>query len=245
MSKKVSLKGLFGGLERELATKLGTLRLHVSHPGAKGSATEGEWIKLLSSYLPRRYAVANGFVVDSKGAISDQIDLIIYDRHFSPLIFHQDDAPYVPAESVFGVFEVKQTLNKSHIEYAGKKAASVRVLERTSAPFPGVERSFDPRNLSPIIAGLLATEAKWTPAFGASFCDALGGLVEDQRLDLGCVVGAGAWSYTSDGKLVTSEDESTALVTFLFRLLTALRDFANPPAIDYETYLENALGESS
>lgn len=38
---------------------------------------------------------------------------------------------YIPAESVYAVFEVKQDV-EGHIEYAAKKVESVRKLKRTS-----------------------------------------------------------------------------------------------------------------
>lgn len=44
-------------------------------------------------------------------------------------IFKQDDFMYIPAESVYAVFEVKQDV-KGHIEYASQKVESVRKLKK-------------------------------------------------------------------------------------------------------------------
>lgn len=107
----------------------------IHHEGEKGAASEEGWRQMLADYLPKRYCVAKAFVIDSLGQQSQQLDLVIHDRQFSPFWFNQDKALYIPAESVYAVFEVKQTLDKSTVRYAGKKAASVRNLHRTSDSF--------------------------------------------------------------------------------------------------------------
>jgi len=62
-----------------------------------------------------------------------QIDIAIYDRFYSPLFFHDEGQPHIPAESVDAVFEVKQTLTSKWIIDAGRKAASVRRLPQMGA----------------------------------------------------------------------------------------------------------------
>ena len=89
---------------------------------------------MFNDHLPIRYRTEKSFVVDSKGRLSDQIDAVIFDGQYSPLVLNHAGLLYVPAESVYAVFEVKQTLSKAHVEYAGDKARSVRRLERTSVP---------------------------------------------------------------------------------------------------------------
>ena len=90
MVNKFDLKKAFLGLQSEMVTKLGTARTVIGHPVAKGDVTENRWRKLLEDYLPKRYAVEKAFIVDSEGNRSDQIDLVIFDRHFSPFLFNQE-----------------------------------------------------------------------------------------------------------------------------------------------------------
>ena len=119
-----------------MITKLSTNRMSIIHPGAKGDVSELNWIQWLKDYLPKRYCVDKAFIIDCENNISDQIDVVIYDQQYSPFVFNQDSVIYIPAESVYAVFEVKKELNKEYIEYAEKKAGSVRSLHRTSAPIP-------------------------------------------------------------------------------------------------------------
>src|SRR5690242_12125759 len=128
--KRVDLKEVFRGLQDQMEAKLTFNRRLIHHPGAKGTATELEWVSMLSTYLPRRYCADKAFVLDSNGRISDEIDIVIYDRQYSPFILHQNGVAFIPAECVYAVLEVKQTLSRKNIQYAQNKAASVRRLCR-------------------------------------------------------------------------------------------------------------------
>ena len=86
-----SLSQLFASLHEDIQLRLGTARKAFHHPGAKGDASEGVWIEMLDTYLPKRYQAANAFVVDSLGNFSDQIDVVVFDRQYSPFIFKFND----------------------------------------------------------------------------------------------------------------------------------------------------------
>jgi hypothetical protein len=104
-------------------------------PDDRRQGTETHWHELLGGLLRARYQAMRAFVVDSRAGQSDQIDLAIIDRHLSPLFWEWGGHCYVPAESVYGVFEIKPEINRQYVLYAGGKIASVRRLHRTSASF--------------------------------------------------------------------------------------------------------------
>jgi hypothetical protein len=220
-----------------------------THPTAKGDVGEGAWREVLESFLPRRYQVSKAFVLDARGSTSEQIDVVIHDRHFCPLLFEEHGQCYIPAESVFAVFEVRPELDKGVVEYAQEKARSVRRLHRTSRPLVdrGVERP--PREPFEIIAGVLTVESGWTPHFGDPLRAALAGADQPSRLQLGCALKHGAFEAFYDGeapRLEVSEDEG-ALLFFLLRLFHQLQLIGSPMAIDLREYtrpLEDAeVGE--
>ncbi len=91
--------------------KLETVRQSFGHPRTKGDASEKVWLELLQTYLPQRYQAATAHVVDSKGVFSDQIDVVVFDRQYSPFIFNYQGQTIIPAESVYAVFEAKQSIN--------------------------------------------------------------------------------------------------------------------------------------
>lgn len=211
-----------------------------SHAPTIGDGSELNWKRMLGELLPERYAVTQGFVIDSHDSCSNQIDLIIHDRQYSPLFFTIGDASYIPAESVYAVFEVKQDLSKEHIEYAGRKIESVRSLRRTAAPIVHAGGVFAPRPLPRIIGGILATSSGWTEGLGEKLRKSLEALTDVQQLDLGCAVLAGAFvqERSEDGILrldVCSAE--MALVWFAVQLLRKLQAVGTVPAIDYSEYL--------
>ncbi len=235
----IDLRQLFRALGSQLEERLATSRKVIVHPGEKGEAAELDWMGTLRDYLPWRYQVSKASVVDSDGSHSDLIDVVIHDRQYSPLIFKQGDTQYVPAESVYAVFEVKQELDKARIEYAGRKAASVRRLKRTSTRIPHAGGSYASKDLFTIMAGILCLESAWKPPLGEPFVGSLLSLPEDGRLDLGCALRHGAFSvsYPKDGEpRVESSTGEAALLFFYLRLLKRLQQLGTAPAIDYDEY---------
>ena len=142
-----SLPVLLASLHDDIQHRLQTTRKSFGHPDAKGDASEAVWLELLKTYLPERYRADKAYVVDSKGAFSDQIDVVVYDRQYSPFIFHYQGETIVPAESVYAIFEAKQTINANYVTYARKKVASVRTLHRTSLPIPHAGGTYPPKPL--------------------------------------------------------------------------------------------------
>ena len=234
------LTDILDGLQARLEGGLRGNRSAVTHPGARGEASEEDWLRVLNDHLPQRYQANRAFVIDSHGECSEQIDIVIYDRQYSPFLYNQANQRYVPAESVYAVLEVKQDLSREHVLYAGQKAASVRRLHRTSAPVPHVEGVARPRPLPRIVAGIVTFQSSWTPPFGDPLRDALAGLAADHQLDVGCSLLHGAFEarYLSSGTLELAAVEGPrSLVQFLLRLLKQLQSLATAPAIDYDAYL--------
>ena len=234
------LTEILDGLQARLEGGLRGNRSAVTHPGARGEASEEDWLRVLNDHLPQRYQANRAFVIDSQGECSEQIDIAIYDRQYSPFLYNQANQRYVPAESVYGVLEVKQDLSREHVLYAGQKAASVRRLHRTSAPVPHVEGVAKPRPLPRIVAGIVTYQSSRIPPFGDPLRDALAGLAADHQLDVGCSLLHGAFEarYLSSGTLELAAVEGPrSLVQFLLRLMKQLQSLATAPAIDYDAYL--------
>lgn len=232
------LNVLYSGLEDELRAQLMVRRVAHRNAEAKGEASEEVWIDLLTAHLPRRYQVGKGIVIDSQGHESHYIDVIIYDRQYTPLIFNRDGTLYIPAESVYAVMEAKQDLTRAHIEYAGRKAASVRRLRRTSAPIVHAEGRAPPREPFRIIAGIVAYESSWADPFGRSLTNALAALTASQQLDFGIAAEHGYFEVqNSDAPpTVRTYRPTRALAAFIIRLLAHLQGLGTVPAINYGEY---------
>src|ERR1017187_1583862 len=146
------LQEAFRGQQRVLETQLDHAAKSITHEGKRGDVTEKHFIHILRAYLPRRYAADSAIVIDSTGRTSDQMDVVIYDPQYTPTLLDQHDHKYVTAEAVYAVMEMKPTVNKEYLQYAGQKAASVRRLTRTSIPIPHAGGMYPPKPLFPITA---------------------------------------------------------------------------------------------
>ncbi len=230
-----SLQKLLAGLHDDIQHKLQTSRGVFGHPVTKGDASEQVWLEMLQTYLPQRYQAAKAHVVDSHGNFSEQIDVVIFDRQYSPFIFKFNEQTIIPAESVYAVFEAKQAINASQIEYAHKKVASVRKLHRTSLPIPYAKGVYPPKPLIPIIGGILTFDSDWSPALGIPLSTALSAAGLEEALDLGCIATAGHFSRRQDGSY-DCRTESKPATAFLFNLIAQLQFSGTVPMIDIQAY---------
>ena len=260
--KMIDLRELFCGLQKQMQTSLNVSREFIEHPGSKGDATEQRWIEFLRAYLPNRYKVDKAIVIDSMGNVSEQMDVVIYDAIYTPFIFNQNGFLYIPAESVYAVFEVKQDV-KGNIKYAAQKVESVRKLKRTSIGMVSSGQSKKARLLTKIIGGILTTTSSY------SGNDTLESQLKElkglQTLDLGCLCDTGSFYidynetkpeeidiinnennrryieriYESrDVNKVKFSDSAVSLFTFFLQLVSYLKSIGTVPAIDINAYLK-------
>lgn len=228
------LPNLLAGLHEDIESRLGIVRGKIGHQGKKGDASEAVWIELLDTYLPQRYKAATAHVVDSEGVFSEQIDVVVFDRQYTPFIFNYQKQVVIPAEAIYAVFEAKQTINADHVQYAQQKVASVRRLHRTSLPIPTADKTVSPKPPQHILGGVLTFGSKWSPALGEHLLKALG-TGSAGRLDLGCVAAHGTFGSNADGSYTITQGGKPA-TAFLFELIARLQSSATVPMIDVRAY---------
>lgn len=232
---------LFGALQENLRAALKAEREVLHHPVTKGDASELRWIDMLAAHLPKRYELARASVIDSDGEASECIDIVIFDRQYTPKLFDNGNGGiFLPAESVYAAIEVKQSLTKEHLEYASQKVASVRRLRRTSIEIPHAGGAHPPKPLPRIVGALVCLESGWNPPFGRAFSDCLNALSPEGGIDLGCALVDGAFSVDAV-RAVRVSDASLALASFFVGLFTRLQAMATVPAIDLCAYAPAAL----
>lgn len=267
---KVDIKELFHGMQQQMEAQLSTNRNFIEHPGSKGDALEEVWIEWLRKYLPNRYCADKAIVIDIDGDTSDQIDVVIYDQHFTPFVLNQNGFKYVPAEGVYAVFEVKPDVegyvkSKHFIEYAGDKIASVRKLKRTSTQIINAGRMVPARPLAEIVGGMLTStntivknktiEAHLKAQSGLSGLDLLcaidkGAILLDYSApytDSNGVpkkeINAAIWDYykTRAVSAVIHCPAENSLIAFFFKLMEYLQQrIGTVAAIDLDAYAISA-----
>ena len=248
MADKPTLNRLFQGLHDELASQLEIARKALDHPTSKGTKTEDYWIGMFRKYLPRRYDVHRAFVIDSNDCCSQQIDVVVHDRQYSPFVLNLEGEYYVPAESVYAILEVKPKMDKAYIEYASEKVGSVRKLQRTSLPIKHAGGEYPAKPLHYILGGLVALESDWSPPFGEAFRKVVSTLSTDRRLDLGCAVRHGVFEVKyapNEPAAIAAEQSVASLALFLLRFIARLQGIATVPCIDVLAYAANMKSESA
>lgn len=231
-----SLSQLLAGLHDDIQQRLETCRKTFGHPGTKGDASEKVWLQLLQTYLPQRYRAETAHVVDSQGVFSDQIDVVVFDRQYSPFIFHYEGQIIIPAESVYAVFEAKQSINAAQVEYAQTKVASVRRLHRTSLPIPHAGGVYPAKPLIPILGGILTFDSDWSPPCGAPLEAALAKGDAIGRLDMGCIAACGYFQLNPATGAYDISLAGKPATAFLFKLISQLQFSGTVPMIDVQAY---------
>lgn len=228
------LTTLLEGLHDDIHQRLEMARKTMGDMVAKGDTSETIWLKLFQEYLPKRYQAEKAFVVDSNGNFSQQMDIVIFDRQYSPFIFKYEEKVIIPAESVYAVFEAKQTVNKGFIEYAQEKVESVRKLHRTSLPIPHAGGTYPAKPPIDIIGGILCFESDWNPALG----DPLKNVLETNKggLDCGCIAAHGYFFFDKDQKEYEYQKSGKPATNFLFKLISQLQFSGTVPMIDIMAY---------
>ena len=78
--------------------------------------------------------ITSGQVVDSRGGISSQLDIIVYDALRTPMLFESphDGQHLVPVEGVVAVVEVKSHLRKAQLASILDNCRSVKMLTKSA-----------------------------------------------------------------------------------------------------------------
>lgn len=207
----------------------------ITHAGDRGEVNEQHFIDFLRKYLPNRYTVEKAIVMDSLGHVSDSIDVVVFDRQYTPTLLDNNKHRYVPAEAVYAVFECKPNVAK-HLKYAGDKAASVRRLKRTSIEIQHAGGTYPAKKPFDIIAGILAIEVGWKDGFGETFRRAHQELSATQVLDCGFAATGASFDVFAGPDAFTIGPSENALAYFAFRLLSKLQSLATVPVVDWMAY---------
>jgi hypothetical protein len=146
-TSRTDLPGYFKGLSDRLEYQVRTMTPVIVHSGEMGDNDHQWFAELLRQYLPHRYEVDTGFVVNcdsDKGSadffsadcaprtqdpyISNQMDILLLDVMHNAPFCSEKTFKVCPVEMVLGAVEVTRDLNKSKLESDVKKLAKIKEL---------------------------------------------------------------------------------------------------------------------
>ncbi len=104
------------------------------HQGVKGQARERAVIReFLRPYLPKRFSIGTGLIVDSVGHVSKQQDIVVFDELNFPVLQDHDETKLFFSEQVLVTIEVKSTLDHNAVQDMVEKSISLASLKRRSS----------------------------------------------------------------------------------------------------------------
>jgi len=128
-NKRINFDDLFeaAALELEASFKRGA---NLIRPDEKGIQRETELKNFLNQWLPEKYGITKGYVLNSQKEVSKECDLIIFNKDTCPkFIFDKsEDKRFFPVDSIYSTIEIKSTLSKKELEDSLSKFKSVHEL---------------------------------------------------------------------------------------------------------------------
>lgn len=241
VENKIDMRQLFMGFQESMRSELNTIRKNVQHAPTKGNGTESIWINFLSEYLPHRYSIAKAIIVDYLGNTSDEIDVVIYDCQYTPFVYKTDGIRYIPAESVYAVFETKQEINRSFLAYTSGKIESVRKLHRTTTHVIDKGEKNPAPKLFEILGGFLCLDNIWKKSISNEkpFLTYMGNLTGNTVIDIGCVLNDKSFVYDKANikTRISFSSNNETLIFFFLKLVQMLQHLGTVRPIDLDKYI--------
>ncbi len=218
----MDIKEIFEGIAQKILIDFDRIQPQIDHAGERGRQRELVLRCLLEKYLPKKYSLGTGQVIDIRGNISRQCDIVIFDAFNCPLLLIEDGYQLFPAEAVFGVIEVKSIFNTNTIKECVQNIQSVKSLIRKE-PIAGCafayrsEYSAEPK---------IETAAK-------ALLKANQNIPPKEHIDLVCILSDGilrsykgppTWGEEGDSIAAFIELETAILAKFLFTLMYILEE---------------------
>lgn len=116
--------------QKKLEMSAEQIRSLIPTSGEIGTLIEEMFRSYLAEILPEKIGVSNGFVMDSEGGESQQMDIILYDKMNTPRIFTSAAAHVFPVEATYACGEVKTKFDTKELRDSLKKCLSYKNLCR-------------------------------------------------------------------------------------------------------------------
>lgn len=120
----------FDHVAQQLHSRIQQAKVFITkHNATTGALAEAVLREFLQEHLPKGVSVEEGFIIDAKGGLSKQCDIIIYDSHHYAPFYRAGQVVVVPVEAVIAVIEVKTSINKTRFNEVIRYFASFKRID--------------------------------------------------------------------------------------------------------------------
>jgi hypothetical protein len=183
--------------------------------------------------MPPEVKTGSGQLVNVEGALSGEVDVILYSPAIMPPALFDDANGYFPVESALYTIEVKSRLEASHLKTAASAARTIRALPQL--PTERFATKLDGRGVQTITGPTpLAINALF--AFGSDLTSDPQNELDryrkyDERADtfpaisVMCIVGRGYWHFAGRWKYRPADKDYGEVMTWLAGTVNTLPYF--------------------
>ena len=104
----------------------------IAHMGARGAVRDSYLKDFYSDVIPSSLRLEGGFICDSHGNSTPQLDMIVVDPSFLPPMSMAGDVSVIPVESALMVAEIKSTLTRPAFDQVQRQVDSIK--KRATCP---------------------------------------------------------------------------------------------------------------
>ena len=108
----------YQGIVQQLRSEVDSINSLFQHQGVKGGGNESVLRDLLTKFIPKRFGIGTGVVIDRNGTQSRQCDIVIYDTMLYPSLLSLTNVHFFPVDIVYATIEIKTTLTSDSIKEA-------------------------------------------------------------------------------------------------------------------------------
>lgn len=129
----LGLVTLFDLLAERLTIEFDYQAKILGHPGEIGTGRENVLKSILAKYIPKRYTIDSGFVIDALNGKSEQMDIVIYEAGYTPVFEIVAGKRFFPCETVVAVGQVRTKIgSRREMRTCLNNIRSVKKLDRSN-----------------------------------------------------------------------------------------------------------------
>ena len=127
----MNLENVFKSITEKLMIDFNFASSEIKHNFSKGHVREIELAsQFLDKYMPKNIGITRGEIISSNNEVSNECDLIFYEKNGCPFLLDKEGYRIIPIEFVYGVLEVKSNLNSSELLDSYNKISTVKKFKK-------------------------------------------------------------------------------------------------------------------